>query len=204
VLEEGEIERIGADHPTAVDVRVVTATHRDIEDLVRKEQFRQDLYHRINVFPLMLPPLRERMEDIPALVEHFSSQIALQNSWKPKSFTPEAIEELKYYSWPGNIRELRNVVERLLLLADAEVDQRAVKDGLPLSASGSSVVRITGILAERIEVFEREAIQSELELHGYRMSETARTLGLERSHLYKKCQNLGIDLRAKNRSTNDE
>ncbi len=196
VLEEGEIERIGAGAPTAVDVRVVTATHRDIEDLVRKEQFRQDLFHRINVFPLMLPPLRERMEDIPALVEHFSAQIALQNSWKLKSFTSDAIEELKRYAWPGNIRELRNVVERLLLLADAEVDRSAVKDGLPLSARGAPGAPASGSLAERIEMFEREAIRSELEIRRYRMTETAKALGLERSHLYKKCQSLGIDLRS--------
>jgi two-component system, NtrC family, nitrogen regulation response regulator NtrX len=197
VLEEGEIERIGADRPTAVDVRVLTATHRDIEDLVRKGQFREDLYHRIYVFPLLLPPLRDRMEDIPVLVEHFSSQIALQNSWKPKLFTPEAIEELKHYSWPGNVRELRNVVERLLLLADAEVDHKTVKANLQLSLKESSVTAASvGALSERIETFERDAIRTELEQRGYRMAETAKALGLERSHLYKKCQHLGINLRA--------
>jgi two-component system nitrogen regulation response regulator NtrX len=197
VLEEGEIERIGADRPIAVDVRVLTATHRNIEELVQKSQFRQDLYHRIYVFPLNLPPLRERMEDIPVLVEHFSSQIALQNSWKPKPFTSEAIEELKSYSWPGNIRELRNVVERLLLLADAEVDRKMVKTGLPLSSKGLSSASIAnGSLAERMEAFEREVVLTELGLHGHRMTETAKALGLERSHLYKKCQQLGIDLHA--------
>jgi two-component system, NtrC family, nitrogen regulation response regulator NtrX len=197
VLEEGEIERIGADHPIAVDVRVLTATHRDIEELVRKAQFRQDLYHRIYVYPLMLPPLRDRMQDIPVLVEHFSNQIALQNSWKPKSFTPEAIEELKRYSWPGNIRELRNAVERLLLLADTAVDRKAVKAGLPLSAKGPPAAAATGgSLSERVEAFERETILTELGLHDYRMTETAKALKLERSHLYKKCQHLGIDLRA--------
>jgi two-component system, NtrC family, nitrogen regulation response regulator NtrX len=196
VLEEGEIERIGADRPTTVDVRVLTATHRDIEDLVKKGQFRQDLFHRIYVFPLLLPPLRNRMEDIPVLVEHFSRQIALQNSWKSKPFAPDAIEELQRYSWPGNIRELRNVVERLLLLADAEVDQRAVKAALPSSSRTSPTVSSGGSLAEKIEAFEREAVRAELEMRGYRMSETARALGLERSHLYKKCQHLGIDLKA--------
>ncbi|MBN1570325.1 MAG: sigma-54-dependent Fis family transcriptional regulator [Acidobacteria bacterium] len=197
VLEEGEVERIGSAHPIAVDVRVFVATHRDVEDLVRKDRFRQDLFHRIYVFPLVLPPLRERMEDIPVLVEHFSSQIAGQNSWKIKPVTPEAIEELKRYSWPGNVRELRNVVERLLLLADDAVDQQTVKLSLPLSdrapaaATGSG-----GILAERVESFERETILMELKRRNFHMSETARALGLERSHLYKKCQHLGIDLRA--------
>jgi two-component system, NtrC family, nitrogen regulation response regulator NtrX len=197
VLEEGEIERIGADHPIPVDVRVLTATHRDIEELVRKTQFREDLYHRIFVFPLMLPPLRDRLEDIPVLVEHFSNQIALQNSWKPKAFAPEAIDELKRYSWPGNIRELRNAVERLLLLADAAVDRKAVKAGLPLTARGSiAAASARGSLAERVDAFERETILAELGAHEFRMTETAKALKLERSHLYKKCQHLGIDLRA--------
>src|SRR5512139_2899816 len=134
----------------SVDVRSLAANHRDLEDLVRKGQFRQDLYHRVYVFPLILPPLRDRMEDIPILIEHFSSQIAGQNSWKKKPFTPEAIEELKRYSWPGNIRELRNVVERLLLLADDAVDQQAVKLSLPLSDKAPSAIMSTGgILAER-------------------------------------------------------
>jgi two-component system, NtrC family, nitrogen regulation response regulator NtrX len=197
VLEEGEIERIGADRPITVDVRVLTATHRNIEELVQKNQFRQDLYHRIYVFPLTLPPLRERIGDIPALVEHFSSQIASQNSWKPKAFTPEAIEELSTYAWPGNIRELRNVVERLLLLADIEVDRKTVQAGLPFSGKGFSASAPTaGSLSERMEAFERELVHQELERHRYRMTETAKALGLERSHLYKKCQQLGIDLHA--------
>lgn len=196
VLEEGEIERIGSDCPISVDVRVLVATHRDVQDLVRKGQFRQDLYHRIYVFPLIIPPLRERIEDIPPIVEHFASQIAVQNSWKPRPFTPEAIEELKSYSWPGNIRELRNVIERLLLLADNVVDREDVKLSLPQAfREASAAVSGGGSLAERIEEFERKSIQAELKLHGYRMSETARALGLERSHLYKKCQHLGIDLR---------
>lgn len=196
-LEEGEIERIGAERLIPADVRVLTATHRNIENLVQKGQFRQDLYHRIYVFPLMLPPLRERLEDIPILVKHFSNQIALQNSWKLKSFTPEATEELKSYSWPGNIRELRNIVERLLLLADAEVDRKTVQAGLPFSSGGiPSAVPGGGSLAERVEAFEREVVQMELRRHDYRMSETAKALALERSHLYKKCQHLGIDLHA--------
>ncbi len=196
VLEEGEVERIGSDRPVTVDVRVLVATHRDVEDLVRKGQFRQDLFHRIYVFPLILPPLRDRLEDIPVLIEHFSSQIAGQNSWKQKPFTPEAIEELKRYSWPGNVRELRNVVERLLLLADNAVDLQAVKLSLPLSEKTPATTAIAGgILAERVESFERETILSELKRRNYRMTEAAKALGLERSHLYKKCQHLGIDLR---------
>src|SRR5579872_2565423 len=103
VLEEGEVERIGGDKPVNVNVRVVVATHRDLEARVREEKFRQDLFHRIHVFPLQLPPLRERRDDIPALVEHFAAQVCAQNGWKPVPFTPDAIEALQAYLWPGNV-----------------------------------------------------------------------------------------------------
>src|ERR1700688_1410112 len=109
VLEEGEVERIGAEKPISVDVRVLVATHRNLETLVREGKFRQDLFHRVYVFPLALPPLRERREDIPALVQHFARQVCAQNSWKPIPFTPGSTEALADYPWPGNVRELRNV-----------------------------------------------------------------------------------------------
>jgi DNA-binding NtrC family response regulator len=198
VLEERQVERVGGDRTIPVDVRVITATHRNLEEHVRKGAFRQDLYHRIYVFPLVLPALRERAEDIPALVEHFAAQVCEVNGWKPKPFDPEAIRELQRYPWPGNVRELRNVVERLLLLADGPVDLAAVRLALP-SGEGEAqpgAVSFTGPLAERTGAFEREQILAELKRHGYRMTDTAKALGLERSHLYKKCQALGIDLRA--------
>ena len=195
VLEEGEVERVGGDRPVAVDVRVVVATLRDLDGLVKEGKFRQDLYHRIYVFPLLLPPLRDRCQDIPALVAHFARQVAAQNGWKEKPFAPRAIEELTNYSWPGNVRELRNVVERLLLLADAEVDRDAVELALP-AARRLAASPATGTLANHVEAFERETVAAELERHSGHMTETARALGLERSHLYKKCQQLGIDLRA--------
>src|SRR3954471_21616409 len=115
VLEECEVERIGGDKSIPVSVRVVVATHRNLEMRVREEKFRQDLFHRIYVFPLLLPPLRERGGDIPALVEHFSAQVCAQNGWKPVPFTAEAMEALQSHSWPGNVRELRNMIERLML-----------------------------------------------------------------------------------------
>src|SRR5262249_39360548 len=117
VLEEGEVERIGGDKPITVNVRVVVATHRDLEAQVREGKFRQDLFHRVYVFPLALPPLRERLDDIPALIEHFSQQVSKQNGWAAVKFAPDAIQTLQGYSWPGNVRELRNMVERLMLLA---------------------------------------------------------------------------------------
>jgi len=199
VLEENEIERVGGDRPVTVNVRVVVATHRNLEDLVKRGTFRQDLYHRIFVFPIALPPLRERLEDIPVLVEHFARQIADQNGWKTLVFTAEALEALKKYSWPGNVRELRNIVERLLLLSGDQVDAATVEATLPAQAAASVAslgAPATGSLAERVDGFEREVLLAELKRHSYRMTETAKALGLERSHLYKKCQALGIDLQA--------
>jgi DNA-binding NtrC family response regulator len=200
VLEEGEVERIGGDKPIAVNVRVVVATHRDLEARVREEKFRQDLFHRIYVFPLVLPTLRERREDIPALVEHFAAQVCAQNSWKPVPFAPEAMEALQSYSWPGNVRELRNMVERLMLLAnDGPVDLPTVESALPRSSgsiSSSTIPNGPGPLAERVQAFEREVILAELKRSHNNMSMAAKSLGLERSHLYKKAEQLGIDLRA--------
>jgi two-component system nitrogen regulation response regulator NtrX len=198
VLEEGEIERVGGDRPIRVDVRVVVATHRNLEEQVKQGGFRQDLFHRIYVFPVALPPLRGRLEDITVLVEHFARQVTEQNGWKMKEFAPEAIEELRHYSWPGNVRELRNVVERVLLLApDGPVDATVVRRALPQpSAGGPAAALPSGSLAERVEAFERETLLEELKRHHHHMTNTAKALGLERSHLYKKCQQLGIDLRS--------
>ncbi|MGC1650699.1 MAG: sigma-54 dependent transcriptional regulator [Candidatus Sulfotelmatobacter sp.] len=203
VLEEGEVERIGGDKPVSVNVRVLVATHRDLEARVREEKFRQDLFHRIHVFPLLLPPLRERRDDIPALVEHFAAQVCAQNGWKPLPFTADAIEALQSHAWPGNVRELRNMVERLMLLAtDGQVDLATVQIALPKASSGGTVASIdagSGALADRVQSFEREVILAELKRSHQNMSLAAKTLGLERSHLYKKAEQLGIDLRAMRR-----
>ena len=198
LLQEGELERIGGERPVVVNTRVIVATHRDLEALVRKGVFREDLYHRIFVFPITMPALRERLDDVPLLAEHFAAIVAEQNGWKRRGFAPEAIEQLTRYTWPGNVRELRNVVERLLLLTDDAVDAatvRQVLSGRHVSAGGAAAAG-TGPLAERVLAFEREAVLAELNAHEYRVSETARALGLERSHLYKKCAQLGIDLKA--------
>ena len=203
VLEEGEVERIGSDKPVAVDVRVLVATHRDLEARVREEKFRQDLFHRVYVFPLALPPLRERREDIPQLVEHFAAQVSAQNGWKPIPFTSDAMESLQSYSWPGNVRELRNMVERLMLLAtEGRVDLATVQMALPKSfpgVSGPLTTLASGALADRVESFEREVILGELKRSHHNVSLAAKSLGLERSHLYKKAEQLGIDLRAMRR-----
>ena len=201
VLEEGEVERVGGDKPVKVNVRVVVATHRNLEDLVQQNTFRRDLFHRIYVFPLVLPPLRERPEDFSSLVAHFARQVAKQNGWKEKPFAEDAIAALRSYSWPGNVRELRNIVERLVLLSTEETVTSA-DVGLVLPTSMSSELQIavpsagptTGTLAERTETFEKEVLLGEIRRHNFHMTNVARALGLERSHLYKKCQQLGIDL----------
>jgi len=198
--EEGEIERIGGDKPVRVSVRVVVATHRNLEQLVESGGFRRDLYHRVVVFPLELPPLRQRKEDMPALVEHFTKQVCAQNGWRAVAFAQGAIEALKEYAWPGNIRELRNVVERLLLLAESEVDADLVKQALPANSVERPDIRsgaladLKGPLAQRVLQFERDTVLAELKRNGCHVTQTAKALGLERSHLYKKCQQLGIDL----------
>jgi len=204
VLEGNEVERIGAAKPIQVDVRVIVATHRNLEALVREGKFRQDLFHRVYVFPLSLPPLRDRREDLPALVEHFAAQVCSQNNWKRVRFTPEAIDALQQYPWPGNIRELRNAIERLILLSNGEeVDGETVRSVLsPASATISGDLG-SGALANRVESFEREVIVAELKRAGFHMTNAAKALGLERSHLYKKAEQLGIDIQKARREGED-
>lgn len=202
VLEESEIERVGGDRPVKVNVRVVVATHRSLEELVAQNTFRRDLFHRVYVFPLFLPPLRERPEDFAELLAHFARQVASQNGWKEKEFAENAIAMLQRYSWPGNLRELRNIVERLVLLAESEkVSAEDVQLVLPATNTrphdtASSSLEASGTLAARTESFEKEVLLAEIRRHNFHMTNVARALGLERSHLYKKCQQLGIDLQS--------
>jgi two-component system, NtrC family, nitrogen regulation response regulator NtrX len=202
VLEEGEIERVGGDKPIAVDARVVVATHRNLEEMVKQGSFRADLFHRIYVFPIALPPLRERVAEISELAEFFAAQVASQNGWKQKHFSPESLEILRRYAWPGNVRELRNAVERVLLLSNADtISAEEVNLALPASRNGEGVSSAgSGPLTQRLEAFEREVLLAELRRHHHHMTNTARALGLERSHLYKKCQQLGIDIQSERKT----
>jgi DNA-binding NtrC family response regulator len=177
VLEEGEVERIGTDKPIAVDVRVIVATHRNLEQLVESGGFRRDLYHRVVVLPVELPPLRERCEDLPALVEHFALQVSAQNGWKPVPFDPDAIDALKNYTWPGNIRELRNVLARLTLgVAGGLIDEASV-EAAGCQAPAPATVSLHDIQHTRIL-----AVYSET---GGNISETARRLGVSRNTIYR-------------------
>ena len=202
VLEEGEVERVGGDKPVPVDARVLVATHRNLEEMVRQGTFRADLFHRVYVFPIVLPPLRERTEDIPVLADYFAEQVAAQNGWRAKQFSTESLEILKRYSWPGNVRELRNVVERVLLLSSNEkIVADEVNQALPALPKQEFAPNTgNGTLAQRMESFEREVLLAELRRHHHHMTNAAKALGLERSHLYKKCQQLGIDLRSERKS----
>jgi len=197
VLEQGEVERVGGDRPIAVNVRVVVATHRDLEARVRDRAFRQDLFHRIYVFPLRLPALRERREDIPELITYFAEQVARQNGWKAMPFTPEAIATLQAQNWPGNVRELRNMVERLMLLATSEIVDLAT---VQMALGGTSVAAdggdYAGSLSERVHAFERDTILAALKQHHGNISQASKALDLERSHFYKKAEQVGVDLRA--------
>src|SRR5260221_4547147 len=189
VLEEGEVERVGGDKPIRVNVRVLVATHRNLEELVKQNAFRRDLFHRVYVFPLALPSLHERPEDFPALVEHFARQVAAQNGWKEKTFADDAIAELRRYGWPGNVRELRNVVERLVVLAGGgAVTGADVRMILP-STSGGVAGRVGGgagpefswTLWGRTGAVLKEGLLAENRRHQFYITHVARGFGLWQS-----------------------
>jgi two-component system nitrogen regulation response regulator NtrX len=144
--------------------------------------------------------LRERKEDIPALIDHFVAQVCSQNNWRPLKFTGGAVAAMQAYPWPGNIRELRNMVERLMLLSNGEeVDEVTVLSVVSPAGAHNMGNLGSGTLASRVEGFEREVILAELKRSGFHMTNAAKTLGLERSHLYKKAEQLGIDVKKERR-----
>jgi len=194
VLQEGEFERVGGSATLRVEVRVVAATNKDLTAEVAAGRFREDLFYRLNVVPIHLPPLRERKEDLPELASRFLAEACARNGRKPATLAREALLALQAHDWPGNVRELRNVMERLVILGDGpSIDAEAVAAALP----GSRRPRAdrfregTGFHA-LVEEAEREIILGALEAHQENISETARALGLERSHLYKKMRALGL------------
>ena len=195
VLQEREIERVGGHETIKVDVRVVAATNRDIEAACKEGQFRPDLYDRLNVVPLHLPPLRARRDDIPLLSRHFLALATQANDRPGMSLTDAGLEALCAYSFPGNVRELRNVIERLVILTpDDAIDADDVR--LCLGETGTTAP--TGLFRPGVpfkvlaEEAERAIIEGALGHFGGQMAATARGLGLERSHLYKKCKSLGL------------
>jgi DNA-binding NtrC family response regulator len=198
VLQENELERVGGGETIKVDVRVVAATNKDLSAEIAAGRFREDLYYRLAVVPIELPPLRGRREDIPMLVDHFLEQVCADNDRKAKKVASGAMTLIMQHDWPGNVRELKNVVERLAILTgDAEVIGEAdVGDALPrVKAVKSEFARGTPF-KDLVAAAERDIIVAALEANEHHVSNTARELQLERSHLYKKMRALGIDHRA--------
>jgi two-component system nitrogen regulation response regulator NtrX len=189
VLQEGEINRVGGNRAIKVDVRVIAATNQDLGQRVRSERFREDLYFRLAVVPITVPPLRDRVEDIPLLVDHFIAAISKESGGKPRKFSPAALELLQRYGFPGNVRELRNIVERLWIMTrGTSIGPEQVHAVLPLTDGAAS----RGVrLSDAVRDFERKEIEASLLAAGGSMTKAASLLGLERSHLYKKMKKLG-------------
>jgi two-component system nitrogen regulation response regulator NtrX len=190
-LETGELQRIGAEGTVRVDVRTISATNRHLDQEVADGAFREDLYFRLNVFPIHLPPLRERLDDLPALVAHLAERVRPRNA---VTFTAAALDALASYSWPGNIRELANLVERLSILSGPTVDAGAVRQVLPggTPAAGPTVV-LGRPLSEALDDYERALIAAALTQAAGNIAEAARVLQTDRANLYRRMRRLGLD-----------
>ncbi|HEV8582020.1 MAG TPA: sigma-54 dependent transcriptional regulator [Thermoanaerobaculia bacterium] len=188
VLQNGEVEPVGAERTIQVDVRVVAATNRNLEDEIAAGRFREDLYYRLNVIPVRTPALREHLEDLPLLVEHFVRRYADQNNYKAKEFSPEAVAHLKALPWRGNVRELKNLVERLLILSHGDVVTRedviAATGGARPELSTSLLA--VGTLREFRDLSERMFLLHKLEENNWNVTQTAQAIDTPRSNLYKK------------------
>ena len=203
VLQEKKIERLGGSQPIMVDVRVIAATNKNLEELIAQGKFREDLYYRLNVFPIRVPALRERKEDIPLLVEEFLAEFALKMPHRVKRLAPEVIELFLHYSWPGNVRELKNTVERLVIYA-GDKEEITLSD-LPPDLISQLKGRLKLQKEDRLEPwftlkdyrlakrqFEREYLRRRLEENDWNVSQTAREIGIERAYLQKKIKELGL------------
>jgi DNA-binding NtrC family response regulator len=195
VIQEGELERVGGEQTIRVDARIIAATNKDLNDMVRKSQFREDLYYRLNVIPIELPPLRKRKSDIPELVEFFLKRLARENKRKGIQIDPEAMELLLDYPWPGNIRELENVLERAVVLCDSD---RITANELPFvheasAASPEVPIQIfNGNLDDRLADIEKQLLLKAMqEAHGVK-TRAARSLGIKTSTLYYKLEKYGL------------
>jgi two-component system, NtrC family, nitrogen regulation response regulator NtrX len=193
-LQEQVVEPVGGANSVHVDVRVLAATNKDLTSEIRASRFREDLYFRLNVIPIFVPPLRDRADDIPLLADHFMAELAREYGRRPKKLDPAAAAALQAYRWPGNVRELRNVIERLMIMAPG--DTIAAAD-LPFLDSGALVVNhaVGGSplpLHEARERFERDYILRALAAQHGNISRTADALGVERSNLYRKMRAFGI------------
>jgi len=198
VLEEGEVQKVGSSKINNVNVRVIAATNKDLKKEIKSENFREDLYFRLNVVPLYSPALREKKEDIPLLIEYFNKYFSDENNFKTKIFMKDAIDMLVKYPWKGNVRELKNVIERMLIMVESEKIHR--KD-LPERIKGETQVYLPDTkkivnLKDFREVAEKEFILAKLEENNWNISQTARAIDTPRSNLYKKLESYGIKIKA--------
>ena len=194
VLEEQRFEPVGSNTPINVDVRVVAATNKRLDEEIEKGTFRSDLFFRLNVIPFEVPPLRERVEDVPLLIDHFNRRFAKAYGKKPKVFDAEAIELMQRYSWPGNVRELRNTIERVVILHQ---NHRVAVTNLPAfgeSEPPASSYRFPSF-KEASDAYHREFIQRKLDEAEGNVSRAAELMGIDRSHLYRRMRALGISVR---------
>jgi two-component system, NtrC family, nitrogen regulation response regulator NtrX len=199
VLQEGEVERLGSSRTIKVDVRVIAATNKDLEEEISQARFREDLYFRLSVIPITVPALRERLDDIAPLVQHFAAQFAKENNRKPVKFSPSALEAFRQARWRGNIRELRNVVERLLIMSDRDVFEADDVRQVVRADTASTAPRVVapsgsqpGTLREFKEWSERAFLVDRLREHEWNISKTAEVIDTPRSNLYKKLEQYAI------------
>jgi two-component system nitrogen regulation response regulator NtrX len=193
-LEQQRFIPVGSDDPVTVDVRVIASTNKDLEEEIAKGNFREDLFYRLNVVPFVVPPLRERKEDIPLFARHFLKEFASAYGRRPREITDDAIDSLMRYAWPGNIRELRNMVERIVIMNPTTT--RFERKHLPPLVHRDGARRVAGAegstLHQARAAYERDYILKKLDENHGNVSRTAEVLGLERSHLYRKMKSLGI------------
>ena len=189
VLQEGEFHRVGGEQPIRVTVRVVSATNRDLAAMVADKRFREDLYYRLCVVPIRVAPLRERAADIRPLAEHFLEEFCRRNNFRPKAMDPEVFELLERFPWPGNARELKNVVERMAILTPGE---RLTAESVPLEIRMPRDTGLRSSVQDARNAAEREHILRALEAARWNVSSAARALGMERTNLHKRIRALGL------------
>ncbi len=195
VLEEQRFEPLGSSSAISVDVRVIAATNKNLEEEISRGNFREDLFYRLNVVPFVVPPLRERVEDVPLLANHFFREYAASYGRKSKDLTAEALAALTGYRWPGNVRELKNLIERIVIMnPQARIERRHLPSFLFRESPRGRAVSETSTLQQARAAYERDFILKKLEETQGNISRTAELLGLERSHLYRKMKTLGIAL----------
>jgi two-component system nitrogen regulation response regulator NtrX len=198
VLEEGEVQKVGSSKIGKVDVRVIAATNKDLEKEIQENNFREDLYFRLNVVPLYSPALREKKEDIPLLIDYFGQLISAENNFKQKAFSENAVKAMMKYPWKGNIRQLKNVIERLIIATDGDtIDEKHLPEEI-LGEVRIYLPDAKGIknLKEFRDLAEKEFILSKLQKNNWNISQTARAIDTPRSNLYKKLEQYGIKIKA--------